>query len=291
MSENTDQAPAQKKSLARRIAGIVAGILIALAVILLIICMNLGTTVKVVGEKLVTQLTKGETTIGDASISLLSGRVTLSDIQIKNPTVNAAGETISFTNDSFFKLGKIDIDLNVPSLLKDTIEVREILIDSPQITYEKTPLNDSNLHAILANVEAAAGAADKTQDDAQPQPEPEPEQADEADQAAGKKVIITHLLITNATVNLSSCGLTAPLTISKIELNDLGKEEEGVSMATAISETFTTLFTAIFDGVKQFGVAVLDITKSAGKQLKDAGTQLKDAGKQLLDGIKNPFAK
>lgn len=289
MSENTDQAPAQKKSLARRIAGIVAGILIALAVILLIICMNLGTTVKVVGEKLVTQLTKGETTIGDASISLLSGRVTLSDIQIKNPTVNAAGETISFTNDSFFKLGKIDIDLNVPSLLKDTIEVREILIDSPQITYEKTPLNDSNLHAILANVEAAAGAADKTQDDAQPPPEPE--QADEADQAAGKKVIITHLLITNATVNLSSCGLTAPLTISKVELNDLGKEKEGVSMATAISETFTTLFTAIFDGVKQFGVAVLDITKSAGKQLKDAGTQLKDAGKQLLDGIKNPFAK
>ena len=289
MSENTDQAPAQKKSLARRIAGIVAGILIALAVILLIICMNLGTTVKVVGEKLVTQLTKGETTIGDASISLLSGRVTLSDIQIKNPTVNASGETISFTNDSFFKLGKIDIDLNVPSLLKDTIEVREILIDSPQITYEKTPLNDSNLHAILANVEAAADAADKTQDDAQPQPEPE--QADQADQAAGKKVIITHLLITNATVNLSSCGLTAPLTISKVELNDLGKEEEGVSMATAISETFTTLFTAIFDGVKQFGVAVLDITKSAGKQLKDAGTQLKDAGKQLLDGIKNPFAK
>ena len=117
MSENTDQAPAQKKSLVRRIAGIVAGILIALAIILLIICMNLGTTVKVVGEKLVTQLTKGETTIGDASISLLSGRVTLSDIQIKNPTVNAAGETISFTNDSFFKLGKIDIDLNVPSLL------------------------------------------------------------------------------------------------------------------------------------------------------------------------------
>lgn len=289
MSENTDQAPAQKKSLARRIAGIVAGILIALAIILLIICMNLGTTVKVVGEKLVTQLTKGETTIGDASISLLSGRVTLSDIQIKNPTVNAAGETISFTNDSFFKLGKIDIDLNVPSLLKDTIEVREILIDSPQITYEKTPLNDSNLHAILANVEAAAGAADKTQDDAQHQPEPE--QSDEADQAAGKKVIITHLLISNATVNLSSCGLTAPLTISKIELNDLGKEEEGVSMATAISETFTTLFTAIFDGVKQFGVAVLDITKSAGKQLKDAGSQLKDAGKQLLDGIKNPFAK
>ena len=48
MSENTDQAPAQKKSLARRIAGIVAGILIALAVILLIICMNLGTTVTVV---------------------------------------------------------------------------------------------------------------------------------------------------------------------------------------------------------------------------------------------------
>ena len=284
MSENTDQAPAQKKSLARRIAGIVAGILIALAIILLIICMNLGTTVKVVGEKLVTQLTKGETTIGDASFSLLSGRVTLSDIQIKNPTVNAAGETIRFTNDSFFKLGKIDIDLNVPSLLKDTIEVREILIDSPQITYEKTPLNDSNLHAILANVEAAAGTANKTQDDAQPQPEPEPQQADEADQAAGKKVIITHLLITNATVNLSSCGLTAPLTISKVELNDLGKEEEGVSMATAISETFTTLFTAIFDGVKQFGVAVLDITKSAGKQLKDAG-------KQLLDGIKTPFAK
>ena len=288
MSENTDQAPAKKKSLARRIASIVAGVLIALAVIILIICMNLGTTVKVVGEKLVTQLTKGETTIGDASISLLSGRVTLSDIQIKNPTVNAAGETISFTNDSFFKLGKIDIDLNVPSLLKDTIEVREILIDAPQITYEKTPLNDSNLHAILANVEAAAGSANKTQDDAKPEPEPEPKQAD---QAAGKKVVITHLLITNATVNLSSCGLTAPLTISKVELNDLGKEEEGVSMATAICETFTKLFTAIFDGVKQIGVAVLDITKSAGKQLKEAGSQLKDAGKQLIDGIKNPFGK
>ena len=62
-------------------------------------------------------------------------------------------------------------------------------------------------------------------------------------------------------------------------------------MATAICETFTKLFTAIFDGVKQIGVAVLDITKSAGKQLKEAGSQLKDAGKQLIDGIKNPFGK
>lgn len=270
MSDNTQEAQSvpPKKSLGKKIAGIVAGVLIALAVIILLICLNLGSTVKVVGSKLVTDLTKGETTIGDASISLFTGKVTLTDILIKNPQVNAKGEAVSFTNPDFFKLGKIDITIDVASLMKDAIEIKEILIESPQITYEKTPLNDSNLHVILANVEAATKSGDKPKDTTAPK------QDSDSQEAASKKVIIDHLLISNASVNLSSCGLTAPMSIPKVELKDIGRASEGVGMGTAICETFTSLFTAIFDGVKNLGVAVLDITKDAGKQLKDAGKQL-----------------
>lgn len=272
----------EKKSRVRKLLSILIGVVIVIVVVLALIIMNLGTAVKVGGEKVLTSMTKGKTTIGDASISLLTGKVKITDIVIENPKTNAAGEETNFSTETFFKLGEINIDLNVSSLLGDVITVNEVLIDAPDVTYEKTPLNDSNLNVILANINHFTGADKKTDEEkAAEEKEAEEKAAKEAEEGdeSAKKVVITHLQLKDAKVNLSSCGVDIPtLPPISVELNDLGKKNGGITVAEAIGETFTSLFTSIFDGVKNLGVAVIDAGKAAG-------TAIKDTGKKLLQGI------
>ena len=100
-------------------------------------------------------------------------------------------------------------------------------------------------------------------------------------------ITFTHdtISIKDVKVNVSSMGLTAPLIIPEIKLQNLGKPGEGITAAEAIKVTFTSLFTSIFEGVKNLGVAVIDMGKSAGEAIKEGGKALKEGGKALLDNI------
>lgn len=285
---NVEETPKKKGVVAMIVSAVVIVLLVVLGIVFLML-MNLNTTIKVGGETLVSTLTKGETTIGDVDISLLSGHVMLKDIVIKNPKTNAQGEATNFATEDFVSLGLIQVDLSIASLMSDVIEIQEVIIKKPSITYEKTPLNDSNLHVILANIQSFAGA---------PKEEVAKEKAEEPEseeKGQGKKVTIDHLRIEGASANVSSCGITAPLLVPTIDMKDIGKDTGGAEIVTVLSDTFTKLFTAIFDGLKDLGVTVLELGKEAGKKLleggKEAGKTILDAGKNLIDGVRipNPF--
>ena len=249
-------------------------LLITVIIVILVALLSLGHAVKIGGEKIITKMTHCETHIGDASINAFTGHLILKDVLIKNPKEDTEGKPTNFTNEDFFKLGTLEIDLNMRSLLSDEIHVKKVVIKEPEITYENTPFSDSNLDVILAHVDKFLPPKDENQKEEEPKKEEDNE---------GKKFIIDDLLITGAQVNLSSIGITVPLDIPEVSLQNLGKPGEGITVAQAIQITFKTLFLNISEGLKKLPGAVINMGKSAGEAILDGG---KAAGEAILDGGK-----
>ena len=261
----------------KKVISIIVALVVILIVVLLVALLSLGTTVRIGGEKIVSELTKCETHIGDAKINAFTGHVILKDVYIKNPKQDSEGNETKFANEDFFKLGNFEVDLAMTTLLSDEIHVTKVYIEAPEVTFEKTPLSESNLSIIMTNVNKFMPPKDEQKEE-----EKEPEKEEDKE---GKKFVIDDLLIKDVKVNVSSFGLTAPLIIPEIKIQNLGKPGEGITAAEAIKITFTSLFTSIFEGVKKLGVAVIDLGKSAGEAIKEGGKALKESGKALLDNI------
>ncbi|MBP5639414.1 MAG: YtxH domain-containing protein [Victivallales bacterium] len=264
-----------KKGLKKLIYGLVILVVIIIAV-LIIGLLSLDSAVRIGGEQVVGKLTNCETHIGDVSIHPFSGHVVLKDVLIKNPKTDTKDEPTNFSNEDFFKLGLFDVDLNMKSLLSDEIHVSKVQIESPEITFEKTPLSDSNLNIIMSNIDKLMPAKSEEEEEKKPETEEDKD---------AKKFVIDILQIKDVRVNVSTLGLTAPLIIPEINLKDLGKPGAGITAGEAIKITFTALFTSIIEGVKGLGVAVLDLGKSAGSAIIEGGKAITEGGKNIINNL------
>jgi hypothetical protein len=155
-------------------------------------------------------------------ISLLSGSGMLKGIMIGNPE--------GFHTESAFRLGEVKVAVDIFSVLADKMIIDEIVIDSPEITYE-TSGTKNNIEAILDNIKDLAGGG-------------EARSTDESTQKSGKKLQINDIIIRNAKVNMSATilqGEMVTLSLSDIHIEDIGKEGEGANMSDALKEVFTVL--------------------------------------------------
>lgn len=173
-------------------------------------------------------------TLQDADLHLLRGNVRLEGLHVGNPE--------GFKTAGIFDLGRLDIDLDMRSLLGDTIRIRTIHIKDPNITYERG-LTDSNLGALLRQLEG-----EKSKEKSEP---------DSAPKEGGKKVVIDEIQIAGAQLNVSvtlAGGYSAPMPLPTITLRDVGKEKEGASL----TEVITSIVGAIAG-------TVTDVLVGAGK--------------------------
>jgi len=202
------------------------------------------------------KLTGAPVTVEAVHLSLRTATLTVKDLLIGNPE--------GFKTDSAISLHRVHIVLDPRSVLTDTIVVREVVIDAPQITYE-LGLTGSNIGKLLDNMAAAAG--DKAA---------ESEKAATEDAGPGKKVVIDHVLVSGAKVRLSAKlagGLAAPIPLPKVELHDVGREKEG---GTSIIDATLAVFKAV-------GGAIAGTVTGAGKLL---GKGAVAAGGLAVDGAK-----
>ncbi|MGZ0247110.1 MAG: hypothetical protein ACKVH1_14335, partial [Alphaproteobacteria bacterium] len=81
-----------------------------------------------------------------------NGEGTLSGLIVGNPS--------GYKTESAFNLGSISMKLDTSSLTSDTIIIKSIVIDKPEITYEFGD-GGSNVDVIGKNVEKAAGGGAK----------------------------------------------------------------------------------------------------------------------------------
>jgi uncharacterized protein involved in outer membrane biogenesis len=203
------------------------GIVLVLIIVVVIAALLLygGPIIKQTVNKAAPAILKVPVKIEYVQFRPFAGEIKLKDLMVGNPQ--------GFNTPSMLALKELEVKINLKSILSDTITVNKVLLYSPHITYEQS-LKGNNFDALLKNLEGEKPATKETQAK-QPKKEGEKKQ---------KKVIIEKTIIDDPQVNLSitaAGGKSLPIKIARIELNDLGKAEGGVSAGEVVKILLSTI--------------------------------------------------
>jgi hypothetical protein len=187
--------------------------------------------------------------IEQAKFRLLRGHMTLRAFVLGNPK--------GFKTKHAISVGEITVDLDIRTLLSDTIVIKRVYVDTPDIAYELR-LGKSNLGRIL---EQASGPAEGT-------PEPEMKAEPAAEETGGRKVVIEDLLIERGRVHIAAMvtmGASAPIPLPTIHLTNIGKEQQGESPSGVIRQVLGAIAGTVTKVVTGTVGLVGDGAKAAGR--------------------------
>lgn len=253
-------------------------ILVLVVVILLVLSFGLGGIIKKAVTTVGPKALGAPVALESVQVSPFTGLVHLKGLVIGNPE--------GFHTDSAAQIGEFKVQLDLASLLTDKIIIKEILIDGPQITYEKS-LRSSNFTELQKNVEAFVGPQEAAAEESVPGDEP-------VETKPAKKVQIDKLLVQNGKVKISVTALkgnamTVPLP--KIEKEGIGADKGGATVADAAKEVWG----AIMGGIKSAASGGGDLLKGAGSAVTDgagaAVNTVKDSASGLIKGVGGLFKK
>lgn len=205
-------------------------------------------------------------TLERATFRPFSGRVQLTKLHVGNPE--------GFKTPALFELGDVDVELNARSLFGDTIVIHAILVNAPEITYERGLLA-SNFSKLLDQMQGGGKPADARMPEEQPEQKPA---------GGGKKVIIETLVVRDPKLNVSitaAGGHYIPVALGQVEMKDIGRKSGGATFADAMKVVFSVLTQNIENAVTGAGDLIGSGVKTAGKA---AGEGVKAAGGALSDG-------
>lgn len=240
----------------------------AIAVLVLAIALYLtmqfflGGIVKAGVNKFGPGITQTKVVLDGASISPLSGSGTLTGLSVGNPQGWSAADA--------FRLGKIHIDLEPFSVLKDYIVINELIIEGPEFLYE-TKVIASNVGDLLKNIEKATGGGRENQ----------PATKD------GKpiKLVIKKLVLKDGKVTLGVGGAGGVMTMPMppINLTDIGVAEGGVTPAQL---TFAVMRQVVPSIVAASTQALTKLGGTTGAATAEGMKQVGSAIKGLFGGDK-----
>lgn len=244
-----------------RIAVLVV-VVVVVAVVLLFT--NLNSIVKTGVETVGPQITKTELRLAKANLSPFSGSGQLTGLLIGNPE--------GYKTESAIKVGDIKVVLKMSSVMSDTVEIKSINIQGPEITFDGG-LGGNNLSKILDNVNAATGGSDTKQAKGQPA-------------GPGKKFRVQEVVMQGGRIHVNFTGLGAArsfeLPLGDIRLSNIGSDGSGVSAAGLTRELIEPLLTAAIKAVAE---------SNLGKEIKDLGKGALDDVNKATKGIKDLFKK
>jgi hypothetical protein len=249
------------KKLLKILVGIVATLAVLLLVVVLTLPFTIGPIVKTAASVGGPAALGVPVSVGDVKLSPLAGSLTISQVKVGNPK--------GYSDKEAFAVSKIDISLNIKSLLTDTIVVKKIQIDAPAISFESKD-GMSNFDTMLAN-------AKKTSE--------EEKAKKPGEKAAGKKVIIETFTLNGAKMSYTAAvtfGKPVTLPLPSLTLHDIGKSSGGTSMVDAVTEVINGIVGSITQ-------AVTGVAGSAGDLLKGATGGATGAAKDAAKSLKNLF--
>ncbi len=228
----------------KKILAIVAVLVVAAIAAYFVLQNPLGRLVKMAIEEFGPEMTQAAVKVSKVEISAADGRGALSGFFLGNPR--------GFKSDYALKAGTVEIDLEPASLARDVIVIHKILIDAPQIGYEKAG-DITNFDAIQRNVEAYLGAKDG--------------KGEKTKQESGKKMIIGSFVIRNAKVNYNDM---LELKLPDIELRNVGKKTGGATSAQVTKAIIAELNTQL-----AIALAKTAVIGSVGGVVVGAGAAIK----------------
>ncbi|MHC4883379.1 MAG: DUF748 domain-containing protein [Planctomycetota bacterium] len=165
--------------------GKVKKIIVGILVVLLVLIVACALVFKLYGDQLIrTGVIAGaqkalqvDVRLEGVGLKLLAGEASLENLEIDNPK--------GYKNPMFLKLGHAYVDLDVPTLMSDTVEIETIQLEGINLVIEQKDLTTNNLNDILNNL---------------PKSEPAEPETKPAEKEAGKNLKIRVLEINNVKV-------------------------------------------------------------------------------------------
>jgi hypothetical protein len=215
--------------------------------------------------------------IDDMDFSILGAKVGFQGLVIDNPP--------GYKHEKLLKLGDASIAVSTGSLLKDTINIKEIKLNNVNVVLEQKGVTSNNLQDIIKALPKSDEPEDKTK--------------------AGKKLHIDKLELTNIVVQAKLLPVpgkadTVTLKLDPIVMNDLGSDDK-----MDVAKLTGKILLAIATGVAKQGVGLLPegltnamsttlgITADVGKAAVEGGAKLieggTDAGKGIIKGVQSLF--
>lgn len=221
-------------------------------------------------------ITKTDIRLDGVSTSLFTGEAGINGLSIGNPK--------GFKKPWIMELGSMDVAVDTSTLTSQVIVINSIDIVSPKVTYEAGG-GTNNVDALLANIRGSAQQAKQQK---------ETGATAEEQTGATRRVIIDRVRITGGEASLAISeldgkGLTASLL--DIELTDIGREGEPVTMAEAARRIMVALEKAVTTSIT--APEIQEVLQGVGGALKDVGQGAEDVGKdaaqQIGDSVKGLF--
>jgi len=185
-----------------------------------------------------------KTTLGSVSLGLLSGKVGLRKLRVRNPD--------GWEEKDFFRIGKGRFGVGLSDFLEDQVEVPELLLDGVFLSLERGPAG-SNYGTILAHVQKG--------------PPPPPEEG-------GKRFVIRDLRIRDVEARLrldvpGPADQSLEVRIPEIRLRNVGSQTEGGML---VSQMWSTVLRGVLAAVvREGGGAAGFINRDLAGQLARLG--------------------
>lgn len=251
-----------------------AGGLLALLLVLVIVAgFFIGPIIKAGVETFGPKIMRVPVSVESVTVSLPGGLAGISGLKVGNPEGYSASGALS--------LGHAAVSLDVMSVFSEKIHLRSVLVDSLEVTYDGGLTGESNLSAIMNNVNASAGKTTGTS-------------AQDKKEAPGKpaaKIQLDDLLIKGVKVHVNLRGLsskTMTMSLPDIHLTGLGKDSGGLTPEDLVKTVLGQVTGSTLEAVKGTLLDTGKALKGLGKELeKEAGTSLK----ALKEGLGGLFGK
>ena len=239
-------------------------VLALVLVLLLTLPLWISPVATTAANKVVPGITGTEFTLGKFALNPYSGNLEVGALDLSNPT--------NFSEKTAAKLGNLKVGVEVGSLTKNVIHVREVTLDGLYVYL--SGLTAGNFQQI-----ADHAAGDK-------KAEEKPVEEKPAEEGEGKKVWIECLTLKGIELKL---GPVPAIPIPTITLHDIGKPEDpsdegGVTMKelwTTVSGKVMEGANSLSDAAKALGGLVGD---GAGKAVGALGDGAKALGGLVGDG-------
>lgn len=186
----------------------IAALLIVGAIALYLLVGNLDKILKGAIEGAGSELLGVPVTVASVELDLKSGMGQISGITIANPAGYKAANA--------FRMDTIRLGLDLSSLRKQPIVIRELNIQSPTVDLEVNEQGGSNMQTLLDNIKQNSAKTDEKAAEEQPSQE-------ETDTKEPVKLSFTKLAITGVTVN----GVVPGQEPTQVVLPDIVKENVG----------------------------------------------------------------
>ncbi|MFQ5973684.1 MAG: hypothetical protein ACE5Q3_15255, partial [Alphaproteobacteria bacterium] len=250
----------------RAIFVVVVLIVLVVAAGLFFVFSSLDSVVKAAVEKVGSDATGTQVTLGEVEISPISGKGTLRQFRMTNPEGFEPGDT--------FKFELVSVTIDVLSLLRDPVVIEEIVIAAPELTYAISG-DSTNVDEIQKNVDSYAGSGDGTRAG---------NGGDGDDE--GRRVVIENLYLRDGTIVVTAPGITGrslSATLPDIHLTDIGKDGAGATPGEAAKQAMASVVASTKMAIE--GLDLGQVLQKAEETAGEAKESLEGAAKDAESAV------